>query len=144
MSHVKIRVHLVFTIKNRDPLLTKEIRSNVHAHIAKNCREKEIYLKAVNGYSEHVHCLISVGKDQCISKIAQLIKGESSFWINKNNMTRSKFAWQDDYWAVSIGEPQVERVLNYIQNQEAHHSKKLFDKEVEEFMQKYGWNLVAE
>jgi putative transposase len=59
-------------------------------------------------------------------------------------MTRSKFAWQDDYWAVSIGEPQVERVLNYIQNQEAHHSKKLFDKEVEEFMQKYGWNLVAE
>jgi putative transposase len=143
MSYVRIWVHLVFTTKDRTPWLKKEIRQDIYQHIAKNCKEKEIFLQAINGYSEHVHCLISLGKDQNISKIAQLIKGESSFWINKNNFIPGKFSWQDDYWAVSIGESQVERVVNYIKNQETHHARKTFNAEVEEFMQKYGWKIIS-
>jgi len=100
MSHVRIWVHVVFATKNREPLLKKEIRGDVYKHIIENCANQGIFLKAIKGYSDHLHCMISLGKDQSIAKICQLIKGESSFWINKNSLTQKKFAWQDDYFAV--------------------------------------------
>lgn len=131
MSYVKIWVHLVFSTKNREPLLQKEIRYNVHQHIIENCKEKGIYLKAINGYIEHIHCLVSLGKKQNIADVSQLIKGESSFWINQNKLTQEKFNWQDDYFAVSVSHSKVESVVKYIKNQEEHHSKKSFKDEVE-------------
>ena len=142
MSFVKIWVHLVFATKNREPLLSKNFRYDLHNHIIQNCKEKDIFLQTINGYTDHIHCLISLGKDQTISKISQLIKGESSLWINKNNFTDGKFSWQDDYFAVSVSESQVETVVNYIKNQEQHHAKKSFDDEVQEFMTKYGWQKI--
>lgn len=142
MSHVKFWVHLVFTTKNREPFLTKEIRKEVYKHIQKNCKEKGIFLTSINGYSEHVHCLLSLNKDQTISQTVQLIKGESSFWINKQKIIPFKFSWQDDYFAVSISESQVQSVINYIQNQEEHHAKKSFSDEVNEFMKKYGFEKI--
>jgi putative transposase len=144
MSYVKIWVHVVFTTNQRKPWLRKEIRYNVHQHIIENCKEKEIFLQAINGYTDHVHCLISLGKDQNISKIIQLIKGESSFWINKNNLVPEKFSWQDDYWAVSVSESHVEATAKYIKNQETHHSIKTFSEEVNLFMKKYGWTAIAQ
>jgi len=139
MSFVKIWVHLVFATKNRLPLLASGFRYQLYNHIIVNCKEKEIFLQEINGYSDHIHCLISLGKDQSISKIAQLIKGESSFWINKENLITEKFAWQDDYFAVSVSESQLNAVVKYIKNQEKHHAKKSFDEEVEEFMKAYRW-----
>jgi len=59
----------------------------------------------------------------------QLIKGESSFWINKNKLTQSKFEWQDEYFAVAVSESMLENVRNYIRNQEDHHKKKTFNQE---------------
>jgi putative transposase len=143
LSFVKIWVQLVFAIKNREHLLTNEFRYDLYKHIIENCKGKDIFLQAINGYTGHIHCLISLGKDQNISKVSQLIKGESSFWINKNNLTSEKFSWQDDYFAVSVSESQVETVVNYIKNQEAHHAKKSFDEEVNEFMTRYGWNIIS-
>ncbi len=140
MSFLKIWIHLVFSTKNREPFLTKDIRYKVHQHIIENCKEKDIFIIAVNGYTDHLHCLISLGKKQSIAKIAQLIKGESSFWINKNTICKTKFSWQDDYFAVSVSESQVGTVKKYIQNQEAHHSKSTFSNEVDEFMKKYNWD----
>ena len=139
MSFVKIWIHLVFATKNREPLLNKGFRYDLYKHIAENCLQKEIFLQAINGYTDHIHCLISLGKDQNIAKISQLIKGESSFWVNKNRLTVENFSWQDDYFAVSVSESQVKAVVNYIKNQESHHSKKSFQEEVDEFMNKYGW-----
>ena len=59
----------------------------------------------------------------------QLIKGESSFWINKNNLTKMKFEWQDEYYAVSVSESMIENVRTYIKNQEKHHKGKPFNEE---------------
>jgi len=136
MSYVRVWVHLVFATKNRNPLLTKDIRYKVYQHIMENCKEKSIYLQAINGYTEHLHCLISLGREQSIAKIAQLIKGESSFWINKMMLTNEKFIWQDDYYANSVSESNLKIVSNYIKNQESHHSRKSFDMEVAEFEKK--------
>ena len=142
MSYVRMWVHLVFATKNRQAFLTKEIREKLHQHIIENCKKKDIFLQAINGYTEHLHCLISLGKEQSIAKVAQLIKGESSLWINKEQLTEEKFMWQDDYFANSVSESQFEKVVNYIKNQEQHHSKKSFDDEVKELMKIYGWKKI--
>ena len=74
----------------------------------------------------------------------QLIKGESSFWVNQHKLTRIKFQWQDEYFAVSVSESQVNAVRKYIQNQEEHHSEKSFTQEYDEFIQKYGFKIVKD
>ena len=140
MSWVRIWIHLVFSTKNRQPLLiNEETRNKVFQHIKTNAENKNIWLEEVNGYRDHLHCLISLGRDQTMSKLAQLIKGESSNWINKEKLTKTKFAWQDDYWAVSVSESHLLRVKKYIQQQVEHHKRKSFTEEVDDFMQKYGW-----
>ena len=142
MSHVRIWVHAVFTTKDRQPFLQKNIRDNVFQHILENCKKKDIYLRNINGFVDHAHCLISLGKNQTISEVMQLIKGESSFWINKNKLTSSKFNWQDDFYAVSVSESDVERVANYINNQEEHHSTKTFSEELEELIKEHKLKLM--
>jgi REP element-mobilizing transposase RayT len=136
---------MVFSTKNREPFLnSSELRRNVFEHIKNNAEEKGIWLDCINGYQEHAHCLISLGKEQTISKVAQLIKGESSYWINQNNLTTEKFVWQDDYWIVGVSESRLESVRKYIHNQEIHHSNQSFESEINNFMEKYGWSFLKE
>jgi len=146
MSWVRVWIHLVFTTKNKEKLLiTKAIRKKLFEHIQQNAKKKEIFLDIVNGYEDHVHCLISLSKDLTISKTVQLIKGESSHWFNVNTNAKEKLSWQDDYWAVSVSESHIIKVREYIKNQEEHHKRKTFSEEVEEFMRKYGWqqNIIS-
>ena len=139
MSWVRVWIHTVFTTKNRQPLITKNIRDRLFSHIKENAKKKDIFLEEIGGYHDHVHCLISLNKDLSISKTLQLIKGESSHWVNKNNLLPQKFSWQDDYWAVGVSEAHLQPVKYYLQNQETHHKKKTFQEEIDEFMVKYGW-----
>ena len=66
-----------------------------------------------------------------------LIKGESSYWINKNNLTPTKFEWQTDYFAISVSESIVNKVRRYISNQERHHRSTTFNQEYDEFIERY-------
>ena len=72
----------------------------------------------------------------------QLIKGESSFWINKEQLTKEKFEWQDEYFAVSVSESVVDKVRAYIKNQEEHHAKKKFMQEYDELMRTYNFTAL--
>ena len=145
MSWVRVYIHMVFSTKNREPFLnSSSLRKSVFQHFKQNASEKGIWLDCVNGYQEHTHCLISLGKEQTISKVAQLIKGESSFWINKNKLTKQKFNWQDDFWAVGVSESHLKAVRNYIYEQETHHKTVPFSQEVDTFMKKHGWQLIKE
>ena len=140
MPFVKVYIHYVWSTKNREPFLGgPELRKQVWQHIRENAHEKKIYIDFINGYSEHCHCLISLGIDQTIQKVAQLIKGESSFWINKQGLIKQKFEWQDEYFAVSVSESMIERVREYIRNQEEHHHHKTFQQEYDEFICKYNF-----
>lgn len=143
MPFIKIYIHLVFSTLNRKPLLNSlDLRIKVWKHIKENATQKGIFIDMINGYSDHCHCLISLGSNQTIEKIVQLIKGESSFWINKNNLTKEKFIWQDEYFAVSVSESMIENVRNYIRNQEKHHQKKTFIEEYNEFIEKYNFQKL--
>ena len=142
MSYVKIWIHAVWTVKNRLPLLTEEVRQKVFKHIHENALGKEIFMEIVNGHNNHVHCLLRLKNDQTVEKVMQLIKGESSFWINRNELISTKFEWQKEYFAVSVGESQVSVIKKYIENQEEHHKKKTWDEEFEEFISKYKFKRI--
>ena len=140
MPFIKVYIHFVWSTKNRVPFLnTKEMRQKVWNHIRENAKGKNIFIDFVNGYDDHCHCLVSLGVDQTIEKVMQLLKGESSFWINKQNLTPEKFEWQDEYFAVSVSESMIDKVRNYIKNQEEHHKQKTFQEEYDEFISKYGF-----
>lgn len=137
MPYTRVWIHFVWSTKNREPELVDSIRQKVFQHIKSNAAEKGIYMDCVNGYTDHVHCLVSLGTEQTISKVMQLIKGESAFWVNKQNLIKNKLEWQDEYFAVSVSESNIEAVRKYIWNQEEHHKKKTFMDEYNEFISKY-------
>ena len=110
----------------------------VFSHIRENAIGKGIHIDFVNGYTDHVHCLISLKPDQCISKLTQLLKGESSYWINKNKLVVGKFEWQGEYFAASVSDAGINRVRAYIKNQEVHHKVRSFQQEYEDLMIEYG------
>lgn len=140
MPFVKVYIHFVWSTKNREPFLeTKETRDKVWFHIKENAKKKGVFVDFVNGYSQHCHCLVSLGVDQTISNIMQLIKGESSHWINKEKLTKKKIEWQDEYYAVSVSESLIERVRNYIKNQEVHHAESSYDVEIDNLISKHGF-----
>lgn len=143
MPFIKIWIHAVWSTKNRAPLLEKAIREPIIEHIKINAKQKGIYLDTINGYIDHLHCLISLKGDQTLSKTIQLIKGESAFWINKESLTQTKFTWQSEYFAVSVSESQIAKVRRYIINQPLHHRKRSFQEEYEEFMEKYRFNKFS-
>lgn len=130
----------MWSTKNRIPYLDSvELRKKIWRHIFENAREKGIYVDFINGHKEHCHCLVSLGVDQTVKKIMQLIKGESAYWINKNKLTEAKFEWQDEYFAASVSESNIVKVRKYIENQEEHHKKKSFNEEYDEFLKIHGF-----
>ena len=139
MAYVRIWVHAVWGTKDREPILEKESRYTLFDHIRENAETKGIYLDFINGYTDHVHTLISLNAEQSIANVMQLIKGEASYWANKNNLFKHKLNWADEYFAASISQSMTDTVRNYIKNQEEHHKKKTFADECEEFMVNYGF-----
>jgi len=114
MSYIKIWIHAVWTVKKRKAVLTSDVRQQLFEHIHQNAIEKDILLELVNGHNNHVHCLFRLKNDQTIEKVMQLIKGESSYWFNKNNLSKLKLIWQKEYFAVSVSESHVDVVNAYI------------------------------
>ncbi|MBS4028011.1 MAG: IS200/IS605 family transposase [Ignavibacteriales bacterium] len=139
MSHVKIWVHAVWGTKNRERILSKEIRQRLFQHIRENAKEKQIYIDSINGDVDHIHCLIALNADMTIAKVMQLIKGEAAHWANKNSLLKQKLEWADEYFAVSVSESMLNKVREYIRNQEEHHKRSTFKSEYEEFIRKFGF-----
>ena len=144
MPFVKVYIHFVWSTKNREPFLnTRDIRARVWQHIKENSLKKGIFVDGINGYEDHCHCVISLGVEQTIQKLMQLIKGESSFWINNKSgfefSQGKRFQWQDEYFAVSVSQSQIDIVRNYLRNQETHHQKRTFNQECDELIQKFGF-----
>lgn len=140
MPYTKIWIHIIWTTKNREPMLPQGIRTKVFGHIRENARAKEIHLDSINGFVDHVHLLVRLKPDQSVAKIVQLLKGESSHWANKEKITSFRFEWQDEYIALSVSDSVVQTVRHYIATQEAHHQKKTLSEEYEEFLKQYGFD----
>lgn len=120
-------------------MISNQLKPLLLQHIRENCSKKGIYLDCLNCVEAHIHLLVSLGTEQTIAKVAMLIKGESSFWINKHELLKSKFEWQDDYFALSVSESAIDKVRQYIAGQEEHHKKRSVQQEYEEFLKLHGF-----
>lgn len=140
MSFVQIIVHAVWSTKHREPTLVSGNREILFNHIKENSRKKEIYLDTIGGHVDHVHCILGLDKEQSISKVIQLIKGESAYWANKRHLVRPFLQWQEEYYAGSIDYKSIQAVRDYILNQDEHHRKETFEKEYQQFLIKCGLN----
>ena len=142
MPYTKVLIHFIWATKDREPLISTELKPLLLQHIKENSIKKEIFIDAINCVSDHIHLLISLGTEQTIAKTAMLIKGESSFWLNKEKLIKSKFEWQDEYIALSVSYSATDKVRDYISNQETHHKKKTFTEEYEEFLHAHHFERV--
>ncbi len=124
MSYVNVWIHAVWATKCRYPFLIPSIKDVVIDHIKENAIEKQIHIDTINGIADHMHCLICLNPTISISDTLQLIKGESSKWINDKILTPKKFIWQSKFFAESVNPLDIEFVRKYIRNQEEHHKKR--------------------
>lgn len=143
MPFIKVWIHFIWSTKNREKLISKKLKPELLSHIKDNAKSKEIYIDTIECASDHIHILVSMKGEQSISKITMLIKGESSFWVNKNKIIDTKFEWQDEFIAVSVSESVLPKVREYIKNQEEHHKVKSFAEEYDEFIKKYGFEKFS-
>ncbi|MBI4726188.1 IS200/IS605 family transposase [candidate division TA06 bacterium] len=139
MPYIKVMIHLIWSTKNRQPIITPELKTHLLHHIKENGRQKGVFVDALNCVRDHIHILVSLGTEQTISKTVMLLKGESSFWVNKQSLLKHKFEWQDEYIALSVSQSGVEKVRAYIANQEEHHRKTTFAEEYEKFLGAHGF-----
>ncbi|OFX54349.1 MAG: transposase [Bacteroidetes bacterium GWA2_30_7] len=137
MSFVKVMIHSVCGTKNGERILLNSSRSLILEHIKENAKTKGIFIDTINAEPEHVHCLFALNADMALSKAMNLIKGEASFWANQKNLIKPKLDWADDYFAASVSESQLQKVREYIRNQQEHHKKLTFTEEYEKFIKAY-------
>lgn len=143
MTYLKIWIHFVFATKNRQAPLSAEARQQLVRFMRDMTREQKIYLDHLAVLGEHMHCLLSLGKEQTISQVARIISDRSADWLNENRLAPENLTW-DDYFAVSVSESQTEDVKRYIRTQEKYHQHKSFDEELQEFFKRYGWRKPSD
>ena len=137
-SYHKIWLHFIWATKDRQKLMKKELRAKLFSHIKAYAGENDIYLDSINGVADHLHCLVGLHPALAPARVVNLLIGESSNWINKNNFLSMKFAWQDGYSVFSVSATQIPKVREYIRDQEQHHIRLTYQEEVERFLTGYG------
>ena len=138
-SFTSCLIHCVWSTKNREPLLTSDLRDRLWAYLGGIARENKMKALAIGGAVDHVHILISVPATLSIAKAMQLLKGNSSKWIHETFPKMRSFEWQEGYGAFSIGVSAVEATTDYIRNQAEHHRTRTFREELVAMLRKHGF-----
>jgi len=134
----QLYIHIIFSPKNRESLLVKDIREEVFSYISGIITNRGHKSIIVNGVIDHAHIFFGLNPKESISDFVACVKRESSNFINEKKYFRGKFLWQDGYGAFSYGRSQLDTVYKYIANQEQHHKKSTFKDEYSELLKKFG------
>jgi len=138
-TYTKLLVHCVYSTKNRRKSIREPERVwNMTREIARNLK---IDIKAIGGTRNHVHLLLALPSNRNLADILRDLKSSSSLILRQENRG---FRWQDGYGAISVSPGAVQAVIRYIQNQEQHHSRKSFETEYIEMLNRAGIEYVAE
>ena len=136
-SLVKISVHLVFSTKGRAPMIHKRIRPRLHAYIGSVLLANRARLFKAGGTNDHIHLLVSLGKELSVSGAVREIKSKSSGWIHREFPRLNRFAWQGGYGGFSVSESDLQSVKQYIEKQEEHHRRITFKDELRSLLRKH-------
>jgi putative transposase len=134
----QIYIQVVFAVKGRENLISKEWKEDLHKYIAGIIKGKGQKSIIVNGMPDHIHAFIGLRPAMSISDLVRDIKNNSSNFINDNKFVKGKFSWQEGYGAFSYSHSHIENVYQYILNQEEHHKKKTFKDEYIDFLTKFN------
>jgi REP element-mobilizing transposase RayT len=137
-TYTQIHIHVVFAVQNRYSLINKTWQNKLYQYIIGIIQNHGHKVLSIGGMPDHIHILFGFRPTQSLSALMQNIKRESSQWINENRFVVGKFSWQDGYGGFSYSKSQVSQVANYIENQEAHHSKRTFLEEYTKILQDFG------
>ena len=136
-SLVKNYVHITFSTKYRDPLISKSIEDELYSYIGGICKMMECFPVKIGGYLDHIHILCLLSKKIPLMKLLEEVKAHSSKWIKTNDIALKKFYWQNGYGAFSVNPYEIDKAIKYIENQKEHHRKKTFQDEYRAFLKKY-------
>jgi REP element-mobilizing transposase RayT len=136
-SLAKNLIHLIFSTKNREPILAEPVREPVCAYASAVLRDLDSHVIAINAWRDHIHILFAPSKNHSLSQVVMEVKRATFKWIKTQGAEFSKFHWQSGYGAFSIGQSGVEEVKTYIANQAKHHRVKSFEAELRSFLKRY-------
>jgi putative transposase len=139
-TYSNIYIHYIFATKNHAKIIRKEIQPRLWSYIGGIARNNKMRALQVGGITDHVHLILSIPPTITIAKAIQLIKGNTSKWINEEKIITGGFAWQEGYGAFSVSYSQLDIVIRYIQNQAIHHRKFTFKEEYLKLLAKYKIN----
>lgn len=142
-SYNKIWIHFIWETLDKQKTLPKPVRLQISEFLFKYSKEKSIFMKVNFVNADHVHVLLDLPTNLTIEDCIRLLKGSSSYYINKNKLMNAKFSWGRGYGAFSVSASQLIKVVSYIKNQEEHHRVKSFSEEYKLFVEKYGlkWKI---
>ncbi len=138
MSHslCSLHTHLVFSTKDRLPIIHDEFRSNLYAYLGGIVRGLGGKAVIINGMKDHVHMLLKLPPTVAIADCMRFVKANSSKWLRQSG--QGKFAWQAGYAAFSVSTSNLPQVSNYIRSQVLHHRRMSFQAELLKLLEKHG------
>ena len=137
-SFSAVYLHVVFSTKDRRPLITADVSLRLHEYLAGVARGNDCRLTAVGGVADHVHLLVSLGRKITIADLLREVKAGSSRWVHDTFPEMSGFAWQSGYGAFSVSASMLGRVTAYIETQAEHHTTQTFQDEYRELLRRHG------
>jgi REP element-mobilizing transposase RayT len=135
-SLARVLVHLVFSTKNREPLIAAEHRERTFAYLAGTLNAIDCPAVIVGGVADHVHLLFVLARTLPLSKAVEEVKKQSSKWAKEH--VHPAFYWQNGYGAFSVSSSKVGDVTDYIATQEEHHRAMTFQDELREMLRRHG------
>jgi putative transposase len=127
-THLSLHYHLVFSTKERRPLIETAWRGRLHAYLGGAVRACGGVAEAVGGTDDHVHLLVGLRATHRLADVLREIKQSSSRWAHET-VGANKFAWQEGYGAFTVSVSNLARVRAYVAGQEEHHRRKTFQEE---------------
>jgi len=134
----RVLLHVVFSTKHRQPLIAKELRPPLYGYLASVGREMGCEIYRIGGVADHVHLAVELSRTITIADLVKKLKQTSSAWIKTQPGSSRDFEWQAGYGVFSIGQSQLDDLMNYIDGQEEHHRVKSFQEEYLTFLARYG------
>lgn len=128
-SYVNLIYHIVFSTKDRKPIITDNYRDRLHEYIGGIVRGQGGIALAINGMEDHIHVLAKLRQDKALSDVIRDCKAGASGWMHDVFPEMHEFAWQNGYGAFTVSASQVEVVRRYIANQAYHHQSRTFQGE---------------
>ena len=136
-TYTQIYIQIVIVVKGRQSLIPNTMKTNLCKYITGIIRNKGHKLISINGVANHMHFLIGLNPAEALSDLIKEVKRCSTNYINKQRLVRGRFSWQSGYAGFSYSRSHLDRVINYIDNQEKHHRKKTFREEYLEMLKKF-------